>query len=422
MSVLLNETAHARSFQQFPAESNTIMDVPSSSLIEIGWVTDQKLTQRDREAVEQAREAMLKYCQRTFDAFLWHLPMVECQEVISYPREEPVILLEYGVHEREARHWDFALLVTAANLVSHYKPVALGTPSRSVSVAVLSIQKLTPKLFLPDSHAAPLPALAYRIRALALHLFGHLNGLTHSASKESYMYDFQGVDDLDRMTHFTESQIPQMQATLQEVADVRLEESAANIPTHPFWFVMRSLWIGREEIGNAILRARPWQFPFRLSRLTTAAISALLILLMTAEVWDVGMQQSISKSVALASMVLCLGSLYILKRQQLLRRRHRRSLSEQTVFTSTAISIVVFLGMCTTYIVLFCSAFSLGAMLFPETVVGSWAASLPPPVSLQHYLSLAAFVASFSLLIGALGASFEQHYYFRHITYIDEET
>jgi hypothetical protein len=51
-----------------------------------------------------------------------------------------------------------------------------------------------------------------------------------------------------------------------------------------------------------------------------------------------------------------------------------------------------------------------------------WAASLNGEIQAVHYVVLAAFVASLGLLIGALGASFEQHYYFRHVTYIDEET
>jgi hypothetical protein len=31
-------------------------------------------------------------------------------------------------------------------------------------------------------------------------------------------------------------------------------------------------------------------------------------------------------------------------------------------------------------------------------------------------------MAALGLIIGALGASFEQQHYFRHITYVDEET
>ena len=121
-------------------------------------------------------------------------------------------------------------------------------------------------------------------------------------------------------------------------------------------------------------------------------MSALLLLLVTAEVWDVGMSQSAAQVIGLSLFALLLTSIYTLIRQRLLVRRQVGSLSEQTVITNIAIASVVVLGMLTTYGLLF------------------------------SYVVLAAFVASLGILIGALGASFEEQYHFRHITYIDEET
>ena len=34
---------------------------------------------------------------------------------------------------------------------------------------------------------------------------------------------------------------------------------------------------------------------------------------------------------------------------------------------------------------------------------------------------MSAFVASVAILIGALGASFEEQHYFRHVIFVDEE-
>jgi hypothetical protein len=254
-----------------------------------------------------------------------------------------------------------------------------------------------------------------------LHLFGHLNGLSHYNDAHSYMYDLATVNDLDHMTHFTAAQAERLTANLYEVADLRLEEEPTARP-HPLWFYARGVWIGRDDILSAILRAKPWEFPFRLSRLTTAAISALLILLVTAEVWDVGMSQSTNLVIGLSLCTLLLTSVYILKRQQLLMRREGGRLSEQTVVTNVAITAVVLLGMLTTYGLLFIGTLICRLLLFRHQVVAGWVVSLDDDIQVVHYVILAAFVAPLGLLIGALGASFEQHYYFRHITYIDEET
>ena len=90
--------------------------------------------------------------------------------------------------------------------------------------------------------------------------------------------------------------------------------------------------------------------------------------------------------------------------------------------TNVAITAVVLLGMLTTYGLLFIGTLICSLLLFRHQVVAGWVVSLDDDIQVVHYVILAAFVAPLGLLIGALGASFEQHYYFRHITYIDEET
>jgi hypothetical protein len=330
--------------------------------------------------------------------------------------------LDYGVTERQAKHWDFAFILTDADLISHYKPYALGAPSRSVSVAVMSTARLDPQSTQSTATTEERrTAMSRRLYALALHLFGHLNGLPHHQDTQGCMYEPETVDDLDQMTHFTAAQVEQLTANLHEVADLRLEEEPT-VRTRPFWFYVRGVWISRDGIMSAIIRAKPWEFPFRLTRLTTAAISALLLLLVTAEVWDVGMTQPASSVVSSSLFALLLTSTYILKRQRLLTRREASALSEQIVVTDISITAVVLLGMFTTYMLLFTGALGCSTLLFRRQVVAGWAVSLSGDIHAMHYVVLSAFVASLSLAIGALGASFEQHYYFRHITYIDEET
>ena len=393
------------------------------SLIEIGWVLVGRLDETDRDAIYQARNCLLDSLRDTFPDFTWRMPIVQREELGQHYHAEPAVLLDYGMTEREVKHWDFAVILTDADLVSHYKPYALGAVSRSVSVAMISTARLDPQ---STRSTAPtgerLVVMRRRICALVQHLFGHLNGLVHHDDTGCYMYNVERVEDLDRMDSFCPRQVEQLRANLHEVADVRLEEEEPSVRGRAFWFYLRGMWRGRADIVRAILHARPWEFPFRLSRLTTAAVSVLLILLMTAEAWDLGMSQSVGLVVGLSCTALVITSAYILRRQQLLMRRDVSILSEQSVITNSAITMVVLLGMLTTYSGLFFAALGLSTWLFSHQLVVGWAASLNGEIHTVHYVVLAAFVASLGLLIGALGASFEQHYYFRHVTYIDEET
>jgi hypothetical protein len=74
-------------------------------------------------------------------------------------------------------------------------------------------------------------------------------------------------------------------------------------------------------------------------------VSALLLLLVTAEVWELGMSQSAAQVIGLSICALLLTCIYTLLRQRLLVRRQAGSLSEQTVITNIAITSVVGLGM-----------------------------------------------------------------------------
>jgi predicted Zn-dependent protease len=396
---------------------------PDTQLIEIGWVVAGRLDEADRQAVEQARDGLQRYLQRTFPTFTWRLPMLHREELGQGNREDIVVLLEYGMTEREVKHWDFAIVVTGSDLISHYKPYALGAPSHSVNVAILSTLRLDPQVTHHTASAEErISVMAHRIGALVLHLLGHLNGLPHHEDPHNYMYDLQTVDDLDHMADFSAGHQQRLVGILNEVADLRLEEAEPAARTHPVRFYLRGIKIGWRDIVSAVLRARPWEFPFRLSRLTAAGLSALLVLLVTAEVWEVGMRQPIGRVVGLSLIALLLTSIYILKRQRLLTRRQMGPLSEQIVVAHIAIAIVVLSGLLTTYGLFLGGALLLASTLFQRQIIVGWAASLHGDVHTLHYVVLAGFVASLGLLIGALGASFEQQHYFRHITYIDEET
>lgn len=392
-------------------------------LIEVGWIIVGRIDETDRAAIHQARDNLTNALGQIFSGFTWRMPIIQREEWRQSYRAEPAALLEYGLIERDMRHWDFVFIVTDMDLVSYYKPYALGALSRSVSTGMISTARLDPQATYPDAvQEERLAVMTRRLCALALHIFGHLNGLPHHDCTQSYLYDVSTIDELDNMRHFTDDQVRQLQANLHEVGDLRLEEEATSARPQPLWFYCRGAWRGRADIAHAILQAKPWQYPFRLSRLTTAATSTLLVFLITAEAWELGMSQTAGVVSALSCSALLVTSLYILRRQRLLMRREITGLSEQIVTTNISVIAVVVLGMLTTYAWLFFAALGLSTLFFHHQLVVAWTASLDGQITTAHYVILAAFVASLGLLIGALGASFEQQHYFRHVTYIDEET
>lgn len=400
------------------------MDLAHPPLVELGWMTVGRLDDVDVRAVEAAKARMLAYFQETFPSFQWSMPLVRRDEVEASGRVEPVLLIDHAIIERDVRQWDYALVITGADLKSYDKPFTLGTPSRAVSVAALSTLRIDP--------AATSVALGedqrhvrftQRLYALALHLVGHLAGLPHSATEgeEDVMCDVQAVSDLDTRRGYAPEAVAALHTAFADVADLRLEEAGFD-QQHPVVFYGRVLRQNGYEIAAAVAAIRPWQFPFRLSRLTTAAVSTMLVLVTTAEAWELGMSQS-PAFVALLSLTALAGTTYYtLHRQALFIRRRSRRLSEQRAISNLSVTLAVAFGMATTYALLFAGTFTLGSLLFNAALVEGWAASIEGAIGARHYLVLSGFVALLGITIGALGASFEEQGYVRHVAFVDEET
>lgn len=388
--------------------------------IELGWILAGRLDPVDREATELARSRMLSQMEADFPGFDWQMPRVIRPEAARGAREEPVDLLELGINERHARHWDFAMVVSEADLITHYQPQALATASRSADVAILSTSRIDP---LADGEELSTEerkkVLAQRIFALAMHLLGRLNGVDHHEGGDDVMGEIDSIASLDERKSYSEGSREELSSSLRDVADLRLEE-APNRPSRPRFYLQAS-WVNFREIVTAVRNAGPWLFPFRLSRLSAAAFSILFLLLVTAEVWELGMSQPASRVTVLTLVVFLVTTIYIMKRQRLLVRPGSRALTEQMVVTNVATTLCVVLGLLTTYLILVTAIVVLAWAVYPEALVESWAPSLAGSPSVGHYASLAGFVASLGILIGALGASFEGYQYFRHVIYIDEE-
>jgi hypothetical protein len=386
----------------------------ASRLIELGWLLIGELPAAQRNAVRAARDIISKRLERAFPQFAWRMPLISLPGNDATGSDEPAARLHEGVQRRDAHAWDFAFVVSSRDLRSYYKSYAFAVPSRALAVAVLSIARLAP------SGEVDVDVLARRIAALGLHLFGDLNGLWHRDDPDAAMRAPESVTELDRERSFSKAELGRLAGALADVADLRLEETSK--PRSAWQFYLRASRERAGEIAGAVVQARPWEFPLRLSRLTAAALSALFILLVTAEVWDLGTSQRAETMWMLSLLVVGGTTVFILARQKLILRRAGSRISEQAVVMNVSAALVVLLGMLTTYAMLFGLTVGLGLSLFGRELIARWAPSVDPSDAVGPLLLMASLVSSLGLLIGSLGASFEGHYYFRHVIYADEET
>lgn len=411
---------HAEPPETEPPETKP-QDSDRRPLIDVGWVLAGRLDEEDRMAVRRARREAEERLQDLFPDFRWRMSRMARRALTDEQRRRPEQLLDVAADERDVHRWDFTFVVTDADLLTYRKRFALGAPSRAISCAVLSTARLLTDVEDTEDVERDAEVKARRLVALLMHLLGHLAHLDNEGDPDDYMYEFGAAADLDNMQRYSDDDLQLLHQQLEEVADVRLEETG-RFRGRVLAFYLRAAWDQRREIWSSIRRVQPWLFPLRLGRLTTAAASALVVLCVTAESWELGMTQPPERIAVLSGVTILALAGLLLRQQRLVLVQRGREPSEQRVVADVSIVVAMLLGLTLVYALLFGGTFVLSQLLFPRELLAGWTPSLDGGVGLDERLNFSGFVAFLGLIVGALGASFEDQAYFRHITLVDEET
>ncbi len=383
----------------------------SGQRVEIGFLILARPGSTLDDAVIAAAARVERTLARLLAGFNWHVSTVSDAGTTGADARDPVELLDAAEAERDARGWDFVFVVTddllAGSELRHPRAVL----SALLSTAVLSARTLRKE----GEDAAGETELA----GMALHLFGRLNSLDAGRGGPVMSDADSAIAWLETSASgpdaFEPQEVDELRASLEAVSDLRVEEMDGERPGRVA-FHLRSVARNRRAMPRQILRMHPWSFPVRLSRLTTAGLSALLVLMMTAESWELAANLSFGAVGVLAVASILATSAYLLRAQRLLARAGG-SLREQRATRNVGTSLAVLLGMTITFLSAFGLVLLLGFGLFGDPILARWTDA---PV-IRVRVSMAGFAAALSLVIGALGASFERYGYFRHVTHVDAE-
>lgn len=396
--------------------------------IEIGLVLAGEFTGSQQRLLKAVKTRLAAELEMRLPAFLWQLPISIRRDIAENSREQSSELLRQATEERNLHGWDFALLIIDHELIAHYRSFALAALSRPLDAAVISTSRIFPDSDGPGNHT-DLPdddLVIARITTLLLRALAHLGGLKSRKEPKSLLNNPGSPAELDAMDVLSEQEERELIETLTNVADQRLEETMGaprSSPIHSAAFVLRAGIINREQIVESLIAARPWQFPRRLSRLTTAAVTTVTLLMMTAEGWDLGLSQSWQVMLWLSLIVIGMTTQYICVGQKLLLNRSAIQ-QEQIAVTHISAYGIVLCGLLVTWLYMFTFALAATYLLFPQVLVSQWIGTETDGhslITLASYAKMGSFCASLGILIGALGASFEDQYHFQHVIFVDEE-
>ncbi|WP_138934973.1 hypothetical protein [Roseovarius arcticus] len=325
----------------------------------------------------------------------------------------PLDFLEVGLAEKLERDLPFLLIVTEVDLSSSSLAYTLALPSRLTNIAIISTRRLDPGFwgYAPDPEKA-----ATRLATLMLHSFGHLVALKHERDPANVMYPLEGVEDLDHMRQLTKAQQERIAHMLPQEANERSTRDGKLV------FACRILIQDAGAITRAVMRANPFRLLTRMPTMLAAALSVIIVLLFSAETWDVAHAVTVSQ-IVLFSIISLAAAVFVLYRAfafNTLLSRDRR-ITESSVVTIA----VTFLSLLLTLLVMF--MFFGGLMyfgiltVFPQQLMESWPGAGEATTALDH-LKLSLFLAAMGVLAGSLGGRSDSRDLVRGVLFILEDT
>lgn len=381
------------------------MSEKGKPLVQIGWVLAVDSANSELQSlVTTIGQQIIAQLRQQLPAFTWQLHPQQRRRFAERGQLDPLPLLELGVQEKLRHGWDYAFVVVPNELLARNRPRTIGVPSSALETMVLS---LAPFINLTDS--------AEKATQLALHLFGHVQGLNHAA--DTPMQPPEIPHEMVGVVPFSADQITFITDRLHDVADNRIEESIHHHSRLTFyWHTFRADPI---SIIEDLWQYRPWRLPLRMGRLTAATTVTIVILLMAAEAWEVGTNFD-----PLLLLIGTIGAIFtatsfVFVGQNLGEVSRGMDMREQLTRTRILVYTTLLLGITALWLVLFGVSFLAGLAL-PRDVLAGW--SQDSNLGLLQIARQAAFMALLGVLAGALGGNLEDEDELKAELFFDEES
>ena len=329
----------------------------------------------------------------------------------------PLDFLEISIGEKLERRLPFLLVVTEVDLASSSLAYTLALPSQLTNVGIVSTKRLDPAFW---GDAADAARAADRLAALLLHTFGHLLNLGPVEAEANYMAPVNEVQSLDLRTHFTDAQRARLHATLPRESHDR---RAAGTGRAARWrFGTHMVLVDAGSIALAVWRANPFRLVSRMPTMLAAGLSVIIVLLFSAETWDVAASVTVAQ-IALFSGVSLAAAAFVLYRafalDALLGRDGR--LAESTVVTAAATLASLVLTLVVLFALFGVVMYAAVVTVFPERLMESWSSGAPATTTLDH-VKLSLFLAGMGVLAGSLGGRSDSRDLVRNVLFLSEES
>lgn len=309
--------------------------------------------------------------------------------------------------------YDVLLVVTDAPLVSRHERLVSGLASPVSRVVVVSTHKLliTPR----DRPVRSLDSLSVRWNAatLWLHLVGHVLGLEHDGEEGTVMGRFDFDPERRTVPEFADESREKLRRRATGIPE---RETMCRGPLHRIVFHLQSVARNPVQVFVPLVRNRAPMLPLSLPKLTTAAVAPTLVLVFSAETWDVGVHLTNldAAGFALASVLAATG--YLTAVQNLFfPREDRRTVTEHMAIVNVTVVLTILAAVVGLYVMVGALMLAIELFVFPPDLITNWPTLESPQVGFVDLVRTAAFISTVGVLTGALAGGLESRTVIRHL-------
>jgi membrane protease YdiL (CAAX protease family) len=313
-------------------------------------------------------------------------------------------ILDRAQARMEEAQWQFCFIILdrEPDVPTFPSP---GSISFSHSAATIFLPRL-----IPYTKADDIEAMTAGCCNLVLSYFARLNGLPRTEEAGTTSADLEGG------SLFNQVELGELNSSLHSMTDGLLKKGVKEVRGLALY--MRVILSHPMRVIRTVLSHHPLRMVFSLGKLVFAAMAALVLSLLSTELWQLGIGINTWRLILIAVAVLLAATIYVVFQQRLFVRRVSMSLSEQAAFFNLTSFLTVFSVFLVLFLVIFAVTILVTLGIYPRYIVKGWL--LKNELGFGDYVRVSLLISSLALIVGALGAGLEENQHFRQVMYTEK--
>ena len=322
----------------------------------------------------------------------------------------PADFLDTATHRMVEGPYDAVVVVTDVPLLSRRRRVVPGLASPPARVVVVSTRALVTTPRGEPTRSLDAPAVRWNAAALLLHLLGPVFGASHDPASD-VLAPFRFDPSREEVPAFDVD----VERTLRG-SQVPTERDVARGPLGRLGFHVASAARNPRRVLAPLVRNRAFLLPLSLPTLATAAVTPTLVLVFSAETWDVGVHLTDGAAAVFALGSVLAATLYLTFIQQLLfPREPHRVLTEHVAVVNVAAFLAMLAATLGLFVMVGLLMLGIELFVFPPDLITNWPTLENPQVGIVDLVRTAGFISTIGVLTGALAGGLESRTVIRHL-------